>query len=80
MFGTLRGGQPLFHVLFGVKTLSGTLLGTAFNESGYGARHGGPDRALGAARAPAVEAAGSRPRGLCKAGLEADVAPLVELV
>ena len=29
-----RGAQPLFHALFGVKTLSGTLLGPAFNEKG----------------------------------------------
>ena len=30
----LRGAQPLFHALFGVKTLSGTHWGTAFNELG----------------------------------------------
>ena len=29
----LRGAQPLFHALFGVKTLSGTLLGPAFHEN-----------------------------------------------
>ena len=40
MFDALRGAQTLFHALFGVKTLSGTLLGPAFNEAwtGYGAR------------------------------------------
>ena len=32
MFGALRRAQ--FHAVFGVKTLSGTLLGLAFNESG----------------------------------------------
>ena len=41
--------QLLFHALFGVKTLSGTLLGPAFNESGHGARHDKAAR-LGAGR------------------------------
>ena len=30
VFHAFRGAQPLFHALFGVKTLSGTLLGPAF--------------------------------------------------
>ena len=29
-----KGAQPLFHALFGVKTLSGTLWGPVFNASG----------------------------------------------
>ena len=32
VFDALRDGQPLFQALFGVKTLSGTLLGLAFDE------------------------------------------------
>ena len=41
VFDALRGAQPLSHALFGVKTLSGTLLGPAFQHaSGYGARLG----------------------------------------
>ena len=41
VFDTLRGAQPLSHALFGVKTLSGTLLGPAFDEpwvAGLGTR------------------------------------------
>ena len=35
----LRGAEPLFHALFGVKTLSGTLLGPTFRVNrGYGTR------------------------------------------
>ena len=34
VFDTLRGAQPLSHALFGVKTLSGTLMGLAFTEKG----------------------------------------------
>ena len=30
----------MFHALFGVKTLSGMLLGPVFDESGDGARYG----------------------------------------
>ena len=33
-FHALRGAEPLFHALFGVKTLSGTRLRPAFNELG----------------------------------------------
>ena len=41
MFDALRGAEPLFHARFGVKTLSGTFWGAAFNENGkgYGTRH-----------------------------------------
>ena len=31
-FPALRGAQPLFHALFGVRTLSGTLLDPTFNQ------------------------------------------------
>ena len=31
VFGTIRGAQPLLHSLFGVKTMSGILLGLAFH-------------------------------------------------
>ena len=34
VFGALRGAQPLVQALFGVKTLSGTLLGPVCNEIG----------------------------------------------
>ena len=33
VFDAFRGAQPLFHALFGVKILSGTLLDIAFNET-----------------------------------------------
>ena len=38
VFGAFRGTQPLFHSLFGVKTLSGTLLAPPLMKKGYGAR------------------------------------------
>ena len=38
MVHALRGAQPFFHALFGVKTLSGALWGPVFNASGDGAR------------------------------------------
>lgn len=34
VFHALRGAQPVLHAIFGVKTLSGILLGPAFNASG----------------------------------------------
>ena len=40
VFHALRGAQPLFHALFGVKTLS-TLLGPAFNNGVTGLGHSG---------------------------------------
>ena len=38
VFDALRGAQPLFHALFGVKTLSGTLFAPPLMKTGDGAR------------------------------------------
>ena len=52
VFDALRGTQPLFHALFGVKTLSGTLLGPAFKVNRV-TRLGAGNARAGGARVPA---------------------------
>ena len=61
VFDACRGAQPLFHALFGVKILSGTLFAPPLQKPGYGARHAGVRRRQGVLRVPRRARGGVRP-------------------